>query len=73
MVEEGGLSPGASVRAATLDAACLLGRESEVGSIEPGKLADIIGIRASPLQDITALTDVAFVMKGGQLVKRSPA
>ncbi len=73
MVEEGGLSPGASVRAATLDAACLLGRESEVGSIEPGKLADIIGIRASPFQDITALTDVAFVMKGGQLVKRSPA
>ncbi len=73
MVEEGGLSPGASVRAATLDAARLLGRESELGSIEPGKLADIIGIRASPLQDITALTDVPFVMKGGAVFKQAPS
>ena len=71
MVEEAGLSPGQSIRAATLDAAALLGRESDLGSIEPGKLADIIGVRGNPLEDIRVLTDVALVMKGGGVVKPS--
>src|SRR5437867_11991304 len=70
MVEEAGLSPEASMRAATIDAARLIGWEDELGSIEPGKLADIIGIPANPLLDISALTDVVFVMKGGAVVKR---
>jgi imidazolonepropionase-like amidohydrolase len=70
MVEEAGLSTGHSIRAATLDAARLLGRESELGSIESGKLADIIGVRGNPLEDVRALTDVAFVMKGGVVVTR---
>jgi imidazolonepropionase-like amidohydrolase len=69
MVEEVGLSPEASIQAATIDAARLLGMETELGSIEPGKLADIIGIRANPVQDITALTEVVFVMKGGVVVR----
>jgi imidazolonepropionase-like amidohydrolase len=50
----------------------LLGREDELGSIEPGKVADIIGIRRNPVEDIRALTDAVFVMKGGVEVKRPP-
>jgi imidazolonepropionase-like amidohydrolase len=69
MVEEGSMTPGASLRAATLDAARLLGRDYELGSIEPGKLADVVGVQANPLEDIRALTDVAFVMKGGTIAK----
>jgi imidazolonepropionase-like amidohydrolase len=69
MVEEGGMTPERSLRAATLDAARLLGRARELGSIKPGKLADVVGVRANPLEDIRALTDVAFVMKGGTIAK----
>jgi imidazolonepropionase-like amidohydrolase len=69
MVEEGGMTPGASLRAATLDAARLLGRDRELGSIEPGKLADLVGIRANPLEDIRGLTEVVFVMKDGAVVR----
>jgi imidazolonepropionase-like amidohydrolase len=72
MTKEAGLSPEASIRAATLNAARLLGKESEVGSIEPGKLADLIGVRGNPLDDIEALTDIAFVIKNGTRV-RQPA
>jgi imidazolonepropionase-like amidohydrolase len=72
MVEEAGLSPAQSIRAATLEAARLLGRESDIGSIEPGKLADIIGVPVNPLDDVRALTDVVFVMKGGAVVKQTP-
>jgi imidazolonepropionase-like amidohydrolase len=69
MVDEAGLSPELSLRAATIDAAGLLGREGELGSIEPGKLADVIGVRSNPLDDIRSLTDVAFVVKGGELIR----
>src|SRR6266511_6025097 len=69
MVEEAGLSTEASIRAATLDAARLLGRGSDLGSIEPGKLADIIGVRGNPVDDVRALTDVRFVMKDGSVVR----
>jgi imidazolonepropionase-like amidohydrolase len=73
MVEEAGLSPQQSVRAATLDAARLLGVDHELGSIERGKLADVIGVRGNPLEDVHALTNVLFVMRGGVVVKRPPA
>jgi imidazolonepropionase-like amidohydrolase len=72
MVEESGLSPLQSIHAATLEAARLLGRDGELGSIEPGKLADLIGVKRNPLEDIRALTDVTLVMKGGVVVKRPP-
>ena len=72
MVEEGGMTPGESLRAATLDAARLLRRDRVVGSIEEGKLADLVGIRADPLEDISALTDVAFVMRGGSVATPAP-
>jgi imidazolonepropionase-like amidohydrolase len=69
MVDEAGMSPVDSIRAATLDAARLLGQDQQLGSIESGKLADIIGVPANPLEDVRALIDVPFVMKGGEIVK----
>jgi imidazolonepropionase-like amidohydrolase len=66
-----GMTPMQAIRAATLDAAELLGWGDRVGSIEPGKLADLIGVQGDPLKDIRALETVAFVMKGGAVVKNT--
>jgi imidazolonepropionase-like amidohydrolase len=67
MVEEVGLTPAESLRSATLQAARLLRSHLDLGSLEPGRFADVIGVEQDPLQDIRALMDVAFVMKGGRL------
>jgi imidazolonepropionase-like amidohydrolase len=67
-----GLSSIESIRAATANAAELMGRQNKVGSIESGKYADIIGVSGDPLADITQLEHVKFVMKGGQVVKNEP-
>jgi imidazolonepropionase-like amidohydrolase len=64
-----GMTPMQAIHSATLDAAELLGWKDKVGSIEPGKLADLIGVREDPLTDVRALEDVGFVMKGGVVVK----
>jgi imidazolonepropionase-like amidohydrolase len=58
-----------AVRAATTSAAELLGWQDEVGSIEPGKYADLIAFSGDPLTDITELNRVKLVMKGGTVVK----
>lgn len=60
------------LRAATVNAAELLGWQDKVGAIEPGKLADIIATSDDPLRDITTLQHVRFVMKGGVVVKNDP-
>jgi imidazolonepropionase-like amidohydrolase len=64
-----GLSPQQAIMAATLNAADLLGWSDKVGTLEPGKWADIIAVDGDPLQDITTLEHVKFVMKGGVVVK----
>jgi imidazolonepropionase-like amidohydrolase len=64
-----GMTPMASVQSATIVAAELMGWEDRVGSVEAGKLADIIAVQGDALEDVDRLTDVAFVMKGGQVVK----
>jgi imidazolonepropionase-like amidohydrolase len=66
---DAGLSPLAVLRAATLNAAELLGRRDDLGELAPGKLADIVGVRGEPLRDGTALTRPSFVMKGGVIVR----
>jgi imidazolonepropionase-like amidohydrolase len=66
-----GLTPMQAIRAATLDAARAISRESEIGSIAVGKWADMIAIEGDPLSDIDTLRSVAAVMKGGVL-KRTP-
>jgi imidazolonepropionase-like amidohydrolase len=64
-----GMSPIEIIRAATVNAAELLGWQTSVGAIEAGKYADIIAVENDPLTDITALERVKFVMKGGQVVR----
>ncbi len=64
-----GMTPMQAIRSATLDAAELLGWKDKVGSIEPGKRADLIAVQGDPLQDIRVLEDVRFVMKDGTVVK----
>jgi imidazolonepropionase-like amidohydrolase len=63
-----GLTPMQSIQAATVNAADLLGWSDRIGSIEAGRLADIIAVNGDPLADITALERVSFIMKGGQVV-----
>jgi imidazolonepropionase-like amidohydrolase len=64
-----GMNPAQAIRAATSNAADLIGRAKDVGTIEAGKYADIIAVAADPLQDVRALENVGFVMKGGVVVK----
>ncbi|MGA2738968.1 MAG: amidohydrolase family protein [Bryobacteraceae bacterium] len=64
-----GLTPIEAIRAATANAAELLGWQDKVGAVEPGKFADLIAVEGDPLADITVLKSVKFVMKGGTVVK----
>jgi len=64
-----GMTPASAIHAATVNAADLLGLAAEIGSIEPGKAADIIAVAGDPLSDVTTLKRVGFVMKGGSIVK----
>jgi imidazolonepropionase-like amidohydrolase len=68
-----GMPPAAAIKAATLNAADLLGIAAEVGSIEPGKRADLIAVSGDPLNDVTVLKRVSFVMKDGVVHKRQAA
>lgn len=67
---EAGMPPMEAIRSATLTAAELLGVQDELGSIAAGKLADIIAVDGDPLDDITLLQDVSFVMKDGTVFKQ---
>ncbi len=64
-----GMTPLASIQAATINAADLLGWPDRVGSLDPGHYADLIAVEGDPLNDVTVLQNVKFVMKGGQVVK----
>ena len=64
-----GLTPLQAIQAATINDADLLGWTDKVGTIESGKLADIIAVDGDPLKDVTTLQNVRFVMKGGQVFK----
>ena len=64
-----GMTPLQAIQSATVSDAELLGWSDKVGSLEAGKWADIIAVDGDPLQDITTLQHVKFVMKGGQVYK----
>ncbi len=64
-----GLAPLEAIRAATLYASQLLGWEDRVGSVAPGKFADLVAVRGNPLENVTLLERVLFVMKGGVVYK----
>lgn len=66
---EYGMTPMDAIRAATRSAAEALGRESDVGTIAPGRYGDLIAVAGDPTADVTLLANVPFVMKGGDIVK----
>jgi len=64
-----GMSPVLAIRSATVDAAELLGVSARLGTIVPGKEADIIAVAGDPTSDVRLLENVGFVMKRGKLIK----
>jgi len=70
LLVEAGLTPMEAIVTATVNGAENLGKADQLGTIESGKLADIIAAGGDPLADITALQDIDFVMKGGVIFKR---
>ena len=64
-----GLSEMEAIVTATVNASALLGQSDHLGTLEPGKLADVIAVSASPLENISELLNVDFVMKAGQVYK----
>lgn len=64
-----GMTPMQAIQSATIRAAELLGKEHELGSIAPGRFADLVAVKADPLADITSLESIDHVMKGGELTR----
>ena len=64
-----GMSEMQAIKAATVVAAIHIGMDAQIGTLEPGKAADIIAVKGNPLKDIKELLDVDFVMKGGAVYK----
>lgn len=64
-----GMTPATAIEAATVNAADLLGLSDEVGTLEPGKRADVIAVAGDPLTDVATLKTVAFVMRDGRIYK----
>jgi imidazolonepropionase-like amidohydrolase len=63
-----GASEGQALEAATRNAAAVLGLEGSVGTLEPGKFADVVGVMGNPLEDIRSLKKVGTVISRGKLV-----
>ena len=66
-----GMSPADAIMTATHNAADLLGVSADAGSIQPGRYADLIAVKGDPLQDITRMEHVDWVMKDGTVYKRN--
>jgi imidazolonepropionase-like amidohydrolase len=69
IMTEYGMTPIEAIRAATVNAAEALGQEGQVGTLAPGAWADLIAVDGDPLADVTVLTSVTAVVKGGKLVE----
>jgi imidazolonepropionase-like amidohydrolase len=63
----GGLTPMEVLKAATLDGAEIIGFDRDLGSLEPGKMADLVILDESPLSDIRNTNTIRYVMKNGEL------
>ena len=70
---EGGMSPFEALKSATYHSAVLLNQQDNLGSLEAGKLADVIALTENPLDDIRAVHSVDFVMKAGKIYKKPAA
>jgi imidazolonepropionase-like amidohydrolase len=62
------MSPLEAIQAATVRASELLGLSDQIGTVEPGKFADIVAVRGDPTANIGAIENVVFVMKGGKVM-----
>ena len=69
-VNQYGMTPLAGIQTGTVNAADLMGWSAKVGSIAPGKWADVIAVDGDPLKDVRILQHVIFVMKGGVVYKQ---
>ena len=63
------MPPMEAIKSATINAATLLRMQDELGSVEPGKYADIVAVEGDPLADISVLENVDFVMKEGRVYR----
>jgi imidazolonepropionase-like amidohydrolase len=73
MVDILGATPMDAITIGTMNAATLLGVEKDFGSVTTGKVADLVAVQGNPLQDVSLLARVRFVMKGGAIVVAAPA
>ena len=71
LMADAGIPASEIVRIATLNGAIFLGKEREMGSIEEGKIADMVLLAADPTEDINNAKEILEVIKGGQIVDRS--
>ena len=69
LMHEAGMPALETIQAATLHAADLLGQSSQMGTIEEGKMADIVAVEGNPSEDIRSMSKVKFVMKEGKIYK----
>ena len=69
LMEGAGLSPQLALAGATSNAARLLGMETEIGTVEEGKVADLVAVEEDPLADVAAMRDISFVMQAGRVVR----
>jgi imidazolonepropionase-like amidohydrolase len=69
LLVKNGMSPTAALKAATVNAADLLGLSADIGSLETGKSADIVAVSGDPLNDVTVLKKMFFVMAKGAVIK----
>jgi imidazolonepropionase-like amidohydrolase len=64
-----GMTPAQAIRSATSSAAELLDMQNDVGSVAPGKYADVVAVKGDPLADVGVLEKIDFVMKSGEVYK----
>ena len=69
LYREAGMTDLQALRTATVEAARMLGAEADLGSVAPGKYADLIAVDGDPTRDVRALRTISWVMKGGEIVR----
>jgi imidazolonepropionase-like amidohydrolase len=69
LMQDAGLTPAEALRTATINAARALDRGDTLGSLAPGKFADVIALPANPLEDLKQMAKIGFVMKDGKVVR----
>jgi imidazolonepropionase-like amidohydrolase len=70
---EAGMTPLQALRSATIAPATMLGAQAKIGSLEPGKYADILAVNADPARNISALRKIVMIMKGGTVYRNDLA